>query len=199
MFFYHGTSVENAENIKKVGFKGDEKKVIWNCSDYEQTYFYRDEIDDNPHEGFFRALESAQIAAAFQGSLNTSLAVVVLEVLDDSPFLGKISPDTSCEHMSNDAVCVDDEDLQAAILAGEAAIHIEVVPDVYDLGFRLFYISGLLKNNYFCSGDLPEQVRRGMEKLAKVDTSEIFENVIMEPISNSDLPAYVLAADEDAA
>ena len=72
MFFYHGTSVENAENIKKVGFKGDEKKVIWNCSDYEQTYFYRDEIDDNPHEGFFRALESAQIAAAFQGSLNTA-------------------------------------------------------------------------------------------------------------------------------
>ena len=38
-----------------------------------------------------------------------------------------------------------------------------------------------------------------MEKIAKVDTSEIFENVIMEPISNSDLPAYVLAADEDAA
>ena len=94
---------------------------------------------------------------------------------------------------------MDDEDLQAAILAGEAAIHIEVVPDVYDLGFRLFYISGLLENNYFCSGDLPEQVRRGMEKLAKVDTSEIFEDVIMGPICNSDLPAYVLAADEDVA
>ena len=68
MFFYHGTSVENAENIKKVGFKWDEKSSIWNCSDYEQTYFYRDEIDGNPHEGFFfllslpRSLRRSRVA-----------------------------------------------------------------------------------------------------------------------------------------
>ena len=62
MLYYHGTTKEAAEAIMKNGFDSSER--VWDESKVDYIYFYKDEIDDNPREGFYRAVESAQITAA---------------------------------------------------------------------------------------------------------------------------------------
>lgn len=189
-FFYHGTSLDIGREIQAHGFCSQNKDLIWNCSDPDSTYFYNDEVDGNEHEGFYRALESAQISAAFHNSQVASVAVVTLEVPEGSQLENWIEPDESCRGMDSYAVSIDDEAIHRAVKAGTATIHVTFHDYVYDPGFRYLYLANLdidlLKVDAFTV-----QAQQSLMLAKRLMSCEIFETLIGEPISCVDLPEFI--------
>lgn len=97
MKFYHGTTAVAAERILTDGF-GSGGKSVWICSDTDVTYFWEDTLDGIDGEGLRRAFESALIASAISGSVETRTVVFQLDIPDE--FVNDwVLPDCSCENM----------------------------------------------------------------------------------------------------
>lgn len=193
--FYHGTSEEIGREINAYGLCPQDKKLIWNCSDPDSTYFFNDELDEVEHEGFYRALESAQISAAFHNSQSTSVAVVILEVPTGSQLEHWIEPDESCQYMDRYAVSIDNEAIHRAIVTGAATLHVVFPQDIYAPGFRYFYLAGM-PHNLLNKSDLTDFEQRSIELAVKMNSCEIFEILIGEPISCAGLPEVISDMDK---
>ena len=74
MKYVHGTSYESAMDILKNGLSSD-KTTVWTCSDKSKIYCRKDEDDESE----WLSIESAQIAAAFNGSMSTKVGIIKIK------------------------------------------------------------------------------------------------------------------------
>ena len=143
---FHGTTEENYKSIMKNGFNWDFKRLVWNCSDEDATYFYNelkqemDTEEENINECIYLAFQNAGITAAQNKYMGNKL--IVLE-FDIKPEL--IHNDSSCQNMEN-ASFVYDEDLKGLK-------PINVYSQAYNPFLRLFY----LIDNEYLNNDLTEE------------------------------------------
>lgn len=139
---FHGATLNNWEGIKQNGFDGTEYN--WYCSDLYETYFYdidktgeEDNLDWAKNECIRNAFESAQLAAAIQNYMGSTL--VVLELLVEDHFC---QDDFSCENMSSIATTVQNEDLDLSMIT-----KVHVSDNSYIPSLRLLYCFNLIQNN----------------------------------------------------
>jgi hypothetical protein len=158
---YHGTTLENWEQIKAEGWNGDSRVTVWNCS-CNEVYFHdlakHDDQGDWLHDAIVGdALSSAQAAAAVQNYMGETLVVLRFEIDDEY-----IEDDWSCENMNTIASVVQPEDMQHATLTGE--YH----SDDYNPAMRLFYVCGLIvgNNHYIRTEKFSDLEHRAMEAIA---------------------------------
>ena len=186
--YHHGTTEEVGRKIAEYGFGSDDKKLIWNCSDPESTYFYMDELDGQEHEGYYRAVENAQIASAFQNSQNRMVAVVTLCIPEGSPLENWVEEDGSCPNMSCEAVCISDEAIQRHWEAGNAFVYI-TMHKAYEPGFRFLYLANL-SEEYLNEMEDKDDIR--CLKFAKrIDWDCLFEELVLDTAYDIDLPEYI--------
>lgn len=171
MLFYHGTSLESAKNIMKCGFCNIVK--TWQCSQSDKLYTVAadDKFYDN-NEAVLLALEAGQIAAAVQGSNETSVAVFEFDIADDIAedyFL----PDVSCENMDG-CWCIDTDTLNKLIKEHKINMRVKVLQDAYTPYLRIMYLA-YLENTYIIYKDdkLEEACRRIRE--SNIDTEWLYD------------------------
>lgn len=147
MRYYHGTTMENFKIIQKKGFVEREEKN-WNCSDSEMFYFFKEELDDDPHRGFYMAFESATINAAVENQLCENLGLIVIDA--DEIAEKYIEPDNSCSGMDYSAIQIEIETLNQMIREGHITVNFITLDNAYMPGFRFFYIP---RNNEYMDYD----------------------------------------------
>ncbi len=151
--YYHGTTMECARSILKNGFD-NETDTVWNCSDCDKLYV-RDENhsnwDNDSNECVFFTVESAQIAAAFKNSQDTSVAVfkfyVANDVAEDYFF-----EDDSCENMSG-CFQIEKSDLVDLIKKGLVRCELYEAKNAYIPYLRVFYLRSFIDSPYMFIGD----------------------------------------------
>lgn len=171
MLFYHGTSLESAKNIMRYGFCNTIK--TWQCSQADKIYMVA--ADDRFYdcsEAVLFALEAGQIAAAVQGSNETSVAVFEFDISDDIAedyFL----PDVSCESMDG-CWCINTDTLNKLIKEHKINMRVKVLQDAYTPYLRIMYLA-YLKNTYVIYKDdkLEEACRHIRE--SNIDTEWLYD------------------------
>lgn len=153
---FHGTSFENYLSIKENGFSNC-KRVIWNCSDEEKTYFYemerlcKTEGIDCDEQGKIefcleRANENAQITASIEK--NPYNKTVVFEFITEAEYLEDyMEGDDSCENMDEKAVCIDSLVLNDLLRKRKAILITHFFRFLPKLS--LFYLACVFSNPYF--------------------------------------------------
>lgn len=155
---FHGTSYNRYLSIKENGFSSC-KSTIWNCADEEMTYFYEMEklcesecMEDEEEATKIqfcseRANESAQITSAIE-KVPGNFTVVFELMVEDSVIEEYMEPDDSCENMSDvGAVTVPSNVLNELIDMGVIKVKVHFFP--FNSKFSLFYLVGLIENEYF--------------------------------------------------
>lgn len=110
MFYFHGTSIENLQSIKKNGLSPH--RTNWQCSKPDTTYFWSpleladadcEPYEEEPERWDRMALNNAADSAFYACTEAKDFRRIVLAVHLDKTF--NVEPDESCENMYG-AVCV---------------------------------------------------------------------------------------------
>lgn len=153
---FHGTSFENYLSIKEGGFSNC-KRVVWDCSDEEKTYFYEMEglcktegvdCDEQDKIEFCleRANENAQITASIEKYPHNK--TVVFEFITEAEYLEDyMERDDSCENMDEMAVCVDSLILNNLLREKKAILIAHFFRFIPKLS--LLYLANVFSNPYF--------------------------------------------------
>lgn len=181
MLYYHGTTKECADKIMKNGF--DISDRIWNDSEDDYAYFYKDEIDGNAHEGFYRSIESAQLTAAASKYSGQDLSVLILstdEVLeDDSSGYGT---------MSYEACQINANELNENIKNGTMRLYKMDCPEAYEPGLRFFYFGGVDTAKFVSEFSRTE--KNAYEIIKKNDCCGVWED-LMDVIYEYDIKDFL--------
>ena len=161
--FFHGTSMENAEKIIKEGFSSND--TIWNCSDCDYTYVAESNCDEeeyniNYDEGFYLAVEAAQIAAAYFNSMKSE--TVVFEFLVPEEIANEFEDDISCENMAQYHHCyqIDSKFLNDCIRTGKIRVIKHTLKNAYNPNLRVFVLP---KNNKYLNKIDDLLIKQAME------------------------------------
>lgn len=175
MLFYHGTSLESAKNIMKYGFCTPRK--TWWCSESNKIYIVAadDKIRDC-NEAVLFALEEGQIAAAVQGSSETSIAVFEFDIPENIAD-EELLPDISCENMEG-CWCIDADTLNELSKEHKINMRVKILQDAYTPYLRVLYLTHLNPTYVVYEDDKLEQICHYL-KNSNIDTSWIceFDNV----------------------
>jgi len=165
---YHGTSVENINNIEETGKFGNSDKQTWTVADRDYTYFYHCE---NEEETVYSALGNAQITCAVQDSKYTSVGLIVLTVMDGD--MQEFERDYSCENMSENAYCIDNDVLNSLIDGGHVLVDLLTIDDVYNPYLRPFYLASLKDNQYLNRSNFSDSFLEALDMVSKIDISGV--------------------------
>lgn len=173
--FAHGTTLENAYNIAKIGFGNNLNFTqIWNCSDKDMTYFREFNGNDDTDYIIDMCIENGQIAAAIQGSTSKKIAVIIIEIPEY--FADEIiEPDDSCENMQ-DCIQILNTDLNEYIISHDIKMHIDFYEDSYLPLLRPLYLTGLLKNSNMTIDDDNLYQAVDMIKNCDIDNDAFYEH-----------------------
>jgi hypothetical protein len=144
---FHGTTHANYLKILEEGFSPENEN--WNCSSYEETYFWdlekirEGEHDEEDEEEWVLgsalryAFDSAQICAAIQGVGEQTLVVLQVEVDEDD-----VHEDLSCPNMSYASTVMND-----VLEKRGTIVKAFICEKGYNPSLRVFYIASLFANN----------------------------------------------------
>lgn len=175
---YHGTTKEAYESILKEGF--GEGKTVWNCSDNDVTYFFTEEkvkkserLDDEDEEEIQnrcieRALESAQLTAAFSGSQFQELYVLKIEIDDEEI---EIYDDESCPNMKDIASYVENENLK------NITFETYVCKTGYNPCMRVFYLQNWYNHDYADLSCLSDMEEEALEAIQGIEMYSLWERL----------------------
>lgn len=156
MLLFHATTIENAQQILKEGFKY--KTQVWSCSE-ESTYFFteshvRSEMGDEDtsleeviDRGVKIGMDQARITLAVQNPSDYRGVVLVF----DSELMSngsELEVDYSCENMADMAVCVKNPDMNGLVSAFK-------MTDC-EKSFRLFQLASYVTNDYQVDLDISQ-------------------------------------------
>lgn len=179
MLLFHATTMENANQILKEGFKY--KSQVWSCSD-EQTYFFTeshireqfgDELsrDEVISEGVRVAMDQARITLAVQNPKDYRGVVLVF----DSSLMkngAELEPDYSCENMDDVAVCVRNPDM-AGLIAAYRMTESEA-------SFRLFQLVSYVNSDYQVDLDVSNSELAMIKSLQSSNALSSYFDVVSE-------------------
>lgn len=176
MKLYHGTTLENYNEILENGFEHD--SIVWdNASDCNYIYFWNpadlmddygcDDSDDMESAEYMareNAASSGKITASIQKSKHDKVIILELDVPDSL-----VSHDDSCG----------DDKMEGAVKALCTDISPDMITDVYYSVFvpsaSLFYIVWLLHNDYIdLEYHLSDVEIELIQNLQKVEIPEFF-------------------------
>jgi len=169
--FLHGTSFESGINILEHGLVSN-KETVWNCSDPGMIYC-RDIDDQGYDETLSLSIESGQCTAAYQDSKSTQIAIVRIEMSEDTAE-EIVEEDISCPNMY-ECYQIDIDSLNELIAAGEARLYVDFYEDAYIPYLRLFYIRWTEEE--FMSFDDPV-LTRAKKLVSEMDTSYIVDDLM---------------------
>lgn len=176
---FHGTNT-HPDNILHKGF--DNALTIWNCSDYNQVYFYEykrwcecegyDKDDEDSYEVILhRANEQAQIQNAVKPE--PERATCVLEFHFPEEFGNYIATDSSCKNMEHfGSVQVNLNIINEYMQKGWCKVIVHTYP--FAVKCSLMYLTGLVDNEYFEIDMLPDFEQEALRNLAKGEWNEDF-------------------------
>jgi len=163
----HGMSSHAYNELIRLNSFENVLDTTWNCSN--GSYLYAYDVDDfikgedcEKDLVINRCFESAAIGSAKFNQIDNKLYVVELEIDADEV---DILEDTSCENMSY-AFEIDRDEITTANI-----VNVYVSED-YESSLKLFYLSGLLKNEYF-DIDLSDKEIRAIENIGYFE--ELFD------------------------
>ena len=155
MLLFHGTTLENALNIKKNGFSYS--KQIWDCS-LKETYFFTEEYfidevgEDVDFADFFdyairETLDQARITLACENPSIYKGAVLVFDtnLMDNKD---SIEADYSCENMDNMAVALVEPDMKGLVAV--------ITSKEDERESRPFILATMIDREFFCTPEMSE-------------------------------------------
>jgi len=165
VMLYHGTTEERYRSILKSGF--DHDKVIWDCSDPDKMYFYRQDMvarefglspEMAKERCFEMALQSAFTSAALTNSQSKNLFVVEVQIPDSH--LNVIEADQSTGLTEDSSVCVS----TAALAQFPCSIY--AAPDCYSPMFTGLFLSTLTDREHLSLNGLTDLERTVIESMS---------------------------------
>lgn len=135
--FYHGTALENAEQMFSEGFCSD-YKTMWSVSDEDMLY-----VADEENE--IIAIDASIISAAVEGSDTDKVGVLIFEMEDDIAE-EYFQPDDSCENMSG-CYQIRKEELDKLVSEKKVQVILEVRAKSYNPNLRPFYLIGVIRDD----------------------------------------------------
>ena len=191
--FLHGSSLYGAE-IAKCGYFDTVIDTTWEASDPEKLYVRElTGSEDEDYEITSLCVENAQIACAYFGQEETSIALIRITI--DDPEMGEyIEADDSCGDKMNDCIQIDKAFLNSCLKKGTATMEIETYVNSYVPYLRIFYLQGMLKNEYMYIAD--ERLRTAIKAIENVDScfmwdegfmgclGELVDNVIIDSLKD---------------
>lgn len=155
MLLFHGTTLENALNIKKNGFSYS--KQIWDCS-LNETYFFTEEYfrGEVGEEANFselwnyairETLDQARITLALENPSIYKGAVLVFDT-DLMANGQEIEPDYSCENMDSMAVALSNPDMKGLVAV--------IVATEDERESRPFMLATMMNRDHFCMPEVSE-------------------------------------------
>ncbi len=153
--YYHGTTVECADNIRKHGF-GRNREVsypreglIWDCSDPDCTYMYSEHDEHDEGDAANEAEGNAILSAAVSGSQASHVVVFRLEIPDD--VADKFCEvDYSCENMADRGAFYIDNDILNQLIDDGTIVLLSGDVGNYNPEFRWFYVAQLVNQDFVC-------------------------------------------------
>lgn len=181
MLIYHGTTIENLQNILQHGLQ-TKHPTIWNCSRKNHLYFWAKPDSYDTEEArrqlcLERALEGGQIAAAATGSAYTELAVLTYNL--DESLLDEYA-DTSCNNMEGSIeIPIEDIDFSKLFMY-------QTLNALYQPMLRPFYLVYIQdRQNQSPKVNTSPLVAQTIEYLQNTDIESIFD-MCMEPLYCTD-------------
>lgn len=166
--FVHGTSYESAMDIIKNGFKED-KPTIWTCSRKDMLYLREESGEDKETE--WMTIETGQIAAAYNNSKDTRIAIIRFEMSDE--LASKIiEDDNSCDISYSYQVLI--SNLNEGLKKHTITATVDIYADAYVPYMRPFYLANLDKTYLQIKDKLLEKATQ-IAKDASVYIEEIFD------------------------
>lgn len=173
MVLYHGTTLNDAKSIQATGFSDDVTR-LWAVSEPNCAYFWcpnrllelgEVETIEEAHERAKQmAFESAQIAAAVNGSSENKIAVIEYQPVDNE----EPNPDTSCKNMEHSG---------AVYIYGPVGKVEKIWVTGYSPWFAPLILKGLLGMQYLETSDIDPALLKTAELLK--DTN-IFIDELLE-------------------
>lgn len=180
MLLFHGTTLENALDIQKNGFKYE--SCVWNCS-LNETYFFTEDffLNEFEHDTFSElwnyaiqeTMDQARITMACHNPQNYRGAVLVFdtELMSNGD---QIRPDDSCENMSDCAVALTNPDMN-----GLVAI---IAMDSDERESRIFWLASMKDRDYFEMPSLDYLTSSMLDAIDLNNSYDIFEALKENPV-----------------
>lgn len=163
MTYFHGTSYENAENIKTNGFCPKQK--IWSVSHPDKTYIVKDN-PEYPEESLQFAFDAAVTAAAELNSQSTSVCIFKMDANEYAEEF--IEPDSSCANMYN-CYQIDTKKLNELVKQKHIRLSIGYAEGAYNKHLRALYLISTNTDNLNMSS-LDYLLRKTILQLKNADS-----------------------------